>query len=263
MGSATAALLCVFDGHGEHGDKVSNFAMLEMSTRLALHPSIITDPAKALKECFVAINSALSDMGETPLYSGSTAVVVLIRDGQMWSANAGDSRAILATTGDTDTTTSQLQLVALTTDHNPDLPTEKARIVAAGGFVSPPPEPGLSARVWLDPQVWEFLSSVEVMVLVQEELQKGKGSATAATAACETLIARAANKWQAQEGDYRDGVLAALATCSADSVTKLICACYQQSLLLKTIEILQTSLSYKAGIPHSHDVRSDGQYHFK
>jgi hypothetical protein len=43
------------------------------------------------------------------------------------------------------------------------------------------------------------------MVLVQEELQKGKGSATAATAACETLIARAANKWQAQEGDYRDG----------------------------------------------------------
>jgi serine/threonine protein phosphatase PrpC len=43
----------------------------------------------------------------------------------MWSANAGDSRAILATTGDTDTATSQLQLVALTTDHNPDLPTEK------------------------------------------------------------------------------------------------------------------------------------------
>eukprot|EP00953_Heterococcus_sp_UTEX-ZZ885_P033825 17578-Heterococcus_DN1.PRE.3 len=70
----------------------------------------------------------------------------------MWSANAGDSRAILATTGDTDTASSQLQLVALTTDHNPDLPTEKARIVAAGGFVSPPPEPGLSARVWLDPQ---------------------------------------------------------------------------------------------------------------
>jgi Protein phosphatase 2C len=61
--------------------------------------------------------------------SGSTAVVVLIRDGQMWSANAGDSRAILATTGDTDTTTSQLQLVALTTDHNPDLPTEKVMII--------------------------------------------------------------------------------------------------------------------------------------
>jgi conjugal transfer/entry exclusion protein len=58
----------------------------------------------------------------------------------------------------------------------------------------------------IDIQVWEFLSSVEVMVLVQEELQKAKGSSTAATVACETLIARAANKWQAQEGDYRDGM---------------------------------------------------------
>ena len=28
----------------------------------------------------------------------------------------------------------------------------QARILAKGGFVSPPPEPGLSARVWLDPQ---------------------------------------------------------------------------------------------------------------
>jgi serine/threonine protein phosphatase PrpC len=45
----------------------------------------------------------------------------------MWSANAGDSRAILATTGDTESTTSPLQLVALTTDHNPDLPTEKVK----------------------------------------------------------------------------------------------------------------------------------------
>ena len=33
---------------------------------------------------------------------------------------------------------------------NPDSPAEMARIVKAGGFVSPPPEPGLSARVWLD-----------------------------------------------------------------------------------------------------------------
>ena len=33
---------------------------------------------------------------------------------------------------------------------NPDSPLEMARITKAGGFVSPPPEPGLSARVWLD-----------------------------------------------------------------------------------------------------------------
>lgn len=38
----------------------------------------------------------------------------------------------------------------LTVDQNPDSPGEKERIEACGGFVSPPPEEGLSARVWLD-----------------------------------------------------------------------------------------------------------------
>ena len=32
----------------------------------------------------------------------------------------------------------------------PCLSVGQARIEAAGGFVSPPPEPGLSSRVWLD-----------------------------------------------------------------------------------------------------------------
>lgn len=68
MGSATAALLCVFDGHGEHGDSVSNFAMLEMSSRLAVHPSILVDPAAALRDSFVAINTALTKLGETAVY---------------------------------------------------------------------------------------------------------------------------------------------------------------------------------------------------
>ena len=40
----------------------------------------------------------------------------------------------------------------LTKDQNPDSPEEQARIERMGGFVSPPPEPGLSARVWLDPE---------------------------------------------------------------------------------------------------------------
>ena len=38
----------------------------------------------------------------------------------------------------------------LSRDHNPDLPDERRRVEAAGGFVSDPPAPGLSARVWLD-----------------------------------------------------------------------------------------------------------------
>lgn len=40
--------------------------------------------------------------------------------------------------------------VPLSDDHNPDKPGELERIESCGGFVSPPPEEGLSARVWLD-----------------------------------------------------------------------------------------------------------------
>lgn len=43
--------------------------------------------------------------------------------------------------------------IALSDDHNPDRPGELERIESCGGFVSPPPEEGLSARVWLDEEL--------------------------------------------------------------------------------------------------------------
>lgn len=43
--------------------------------------------------------------------------------------------------------------VGLSDDHNPDTPGELERIESCGGFVSPPPEEGLSARVWLDKEM--------------------------------------------------------------------------------------------------------------
>lgn len=250
LGSSTCALLCVFDGHGEHGDAISNFAMVEMPKRLAEHSDTHTNPARALRETFVSINESLEDMpSNIPLCSGTTAVVILIRDGHMWIASCGDSRAILAVGGGEG---GVLTAAPLTVDHNPDVLKEKERIMMSGGYVSPPPEPGLSARVWLDKEctqiglamarsigdyaakrvgvtpepevtdrpigasdkfivlasdgVWEFLSNDDVVTLVHSVLRKGGPSA--AVSACESLIARAANKWQANEGDYRDDITA-------------------------------------------------------
>ena len=84
-------------------------------------------------------------------------------------SNAGDSRAVLARrrvanntnmyitkqatlTVDKSTKipTQEFITIPLSVDQNPDTPGEKERILNEGGFVSPPPEPGLSARVWLD-----------------------------------------------------------------------------------------------------------------
>ena len=50
----------------------------------------------------------------------------------------------------TNASTQQLITIPLSVDQNPDSPGEQERILNKGGFVSPPPEQGLSARVWLD-----------------------------------------------------------------------------------------------------------------
>ncbi|CAE7763028.1 PPC6-7, partial [Symbiodinium microadriaticum] len=68
-----------------------------------------------------------------------------MRGSSYWIANCGDSRAVMARRNG-----GKLVAVDLSRDHKPDDPQEKARILSWGGFVSPAPEPGLSARVWLD-----------------------------------------------------------------------------------------------------------------
>ena len=40
----------------------------------------------------------------------------------------------------------------LSRDHKPDDPEEAARITEWGGYILPAPEPGLTARVYLDPE---------------------------------------------------------------------------------------------------------------
>lgn len=64
-------------------------------------------------------------------FSGTTAVLTLIRGEDMWVANVGDSRVILASEAEAG----GLRPEPVSTDHKPDLPEEKARILAAGGRV--------------------------------------------------------------------------------------------------------------------------------
>ena len=153
-GHERMALFCVFDGHGEQGDKVSEFCMYELPRTLEAHPSLLEgegDVTKAFKETFVGVDEKLTrKAGVDAFYSGTTAVVCLVKEGRLWVANAGDSRCTLATVDPKGS--GRLLAQDLSVDQNPDAPVEMARIVGRGGYVSPPPEPGLSARVWLDPE---------------------------------------------------------------------------------------------------------------
>ena len=62
-------------------------------------------------------------------FTGCTATVVLVTKTDYYCANAGDSRSVLARSGQGNL------MLALSEDHKPDNAEEKARIMAAGGFV--------------------------------------------------------------------------------------------------------------------------------
>ncbi|CAM9104447.1 unnamed protein product [Phaeothamnion confervicola] len=154
-------LFSVLDGHGEHGDVVSHFAMHELQQTLEQHAALAADPAAALMASYLAVDKALGKAQTSEsTFSGTTCVTVLLRGTQLWIANAGDSRAVMAVrcngaaaAADNGST---LEAVDLSHDQNPDSPAEYARIINSGGFVSPPPEPGLSARVWLDREMTQI-----------------------------------------------------------------------------------------------------------
>jgi serine/threonine protein phosphatase PrpC len=74
-----------------------------------------------------AASSKQTELPEHRLQAGCTAVVAVVKDGQLFVANAGDSRAVLCRNG---------QAIALSEDHKPAAETERNRIMAAGGFLS-------------------------------------------------------------------------------------------------------------------------------
>eukprot|EP00753_Platysulcus_tardus_P014141 PLAT4122.1.p1 GENE.PLAT4122.1~~PLAT4122.1.p1 ORF type:complete len:334 (+),score=196.38 PLAT4122.1:30-1031(+) len=125
-------LLGVLDGHGEAGEKVSGFFKERLPGAVFTHPKFIDEPDVAMKESFLAIEKALlRDASIETEFSGSTAVLSIIRGDDMWVANIGDSRLTLASVG----AGRKLKAAAVSIDHKPDSPGEKDRILAAGGRV--------------------------------------------------------------------------------------------------------------------------------
>jgi hypothetical protein len=140
------ALLMCLDGHGEEGDKVSEFVMRQIVVSLEKDPVLESDPVTALKNSYIMTNTALMVTDIRYMTSGCTCVTIYARGNMLYVANVGDSRAVMAWENDSG------ELIArdLTRDHKPDDPEEEARITAWGGFVCPPQDVGLSARVYLD-----------------------------------------------------------------------------------------------------------------
>ena len=141
------------------GREVAEYAKKHLPTLLARNENYIAgNYDKALIESFVGIDSLLesedgikelkeihgtpsaaqekakalspyadSSDDSSPDTRGCTSTVILVKNRNLYIANAGDSRAVLATRG---------IAIDLTIDHKPDSDKEKTRIVKAGGSVT-------------------------------------------------------------------------------------------------------------------------------
>lgn len=115
----------MYDGHG--GSGVANYAGIHLHKFILKQPEYPDNIGLALQKAFLAIDEAmLNEESLKDAMAGSTAVSVLIRDGKLYCANAGDSRAIAFAGGNVE---------VLSMDHKPNNSTELKRINDGGGFV--------------------------------------------------------------------------------------------------------------------------------
>jgi len=155
-----AQLLGVFDGHGRGGEKTSQYAVEQipslLATKLAaifldedegetgkqenVHGDRDSEVVQALKETFIEVDENDPTLGD----AGCTATVVLRLGQKLFVANSGDSVSFIGVYFENKSvsppTQNQVQIVYQSREDKPDLPEEKARIVAAGGYVHIPPD---------------------------------------------------------------------------------------------------------------------------
>ncbi|CAG9762473.1 unnamed protein product [Ceutorhynchus assimilis] len=120
------AFFGVYDGHG--GAKISDFAGKHLHKFMVNREEYRDGKiAEALKRAFLEFDQAmLEEESLKNEQSGSTAVVVVVKDKKLYCANIGDSRAIGCANG---------RLEKLSYDHKPNNLEEYERITDAGGWV--------------------------------------------------------------------------------------------------------------------------------
>jgi serine/threonine protein phosphatase PrpC len=102
---------------------------------------------EALSEAYARANTLLLDAKFSVVLSGSTCVSVLINGNKLYSANVGDSRAIICSVED-----EVIKGEMLTRDHKLSESDEAKRITSSGGRIMPLVESGGKyagpLRVW-------------------------------------------------------------------------------------------------------------------
>ncbi|XP_048857441.1 protein phosphatase 1D-like [Brienomyrus brachyistius] len=157
-GQGFAGVFAVFDGHG--GAEAAHFARDHLWDHIKKQRGFWSrdneEVSAAIRKGFIACHYAMwkelpkwpkSPLG-FPSTSGTTASVVLIRDGRLYVAHVGDSAVVLGVRDHPSQRT--LQAEEVTQDHKPDAPSERQRIEGMGGSVMM--KSGVSRVVWKRPR---------------------------------------------------------------------------------------------------------------
>ena len=115
---------CVLDGHGEHGHHVSRRARENF-------PIHIKSANFDVKRAFYNMQNDLCSCEYDVRCSGATCVLAILSGNRLSINNCGDSRAILGRRN----SNGSISAYPLSTDHKPDNPEERKRILACGGHV--------------------------------------------------------------------------------------------------------------------------------
>ncbi|XP_021917119.1 protein phosphatase 1B [Zootermopsis nevadensis] len=121
------SFFAVFDGHA--GARVSAHCADHLLECIVQTEEFRHDVIKGIRSGFLHLDDRMRELPELASgedKSGSTAVCALVSPRQVYVANCGDSRAVLCRSGEP---------VFATLDHKPVLPSEKERILRAGGSV--------------------------------------------------------------------------------------------------------------------------------
>ncbi|CAG0915121.1 unnamed protein product [Notodromas monacha] len=116
----------VYDGHG--GCKISQHVGKHLHKYIIQQEEYLRgNIEEAIRLGFLEMDRIMShDMALKEDSSGTTAVVVIVKDGRLFCGNVGDSRAVASLRGMAED---------LSMDHKPTGEKELTRIVAAGGYV--------------------------------------------------------------------------------------------------------------------------------
>lgn len=142
-------LFGVCDGHGEYGHHVSQLVAKKLPKYIK-QCQYQKEPEKAIQDATMKMVETLRKSDINTTFSGTTLVFSLIVNGICYTANVGDSRAVIVSR---NPQTGEIVAKPLSIDHKCDIPEESDRILQSGGRVAPLPgppgeDPGPN-RVWL------------------------------------------------------------------------------------------------------------------